>query len=262
MSWRRSAEDLFSVSDNRALRHGLSEYPQRLPAANGSGGKNEPRGSMRMGEPQVRQRVRLRFSKQEDLRLIGHRDLARLMERLFRRAGLRLGMSEGFHPKPRISFPSALAVGIEGRDEWMEIELAEPCASDELQSRLSAHTVPGLAFQVVEVLPWGTPRRKPRVGSVTYEISIPAERRAETTERIAALCDRRSYPIQRPNRDEPIDLCEFLDALSLDHGVLSMRLRVTRQAGPAPRDVLAALGLADLERQGVCLARTAVELQP
>jgi hypothetical protein len=73
----------------------------------------------------VRLRVRVRFSKQGDLRLIGHRDLMRCFERLFRRAGLRLRFSEGFHPKPRMTFPLALAVGIEGTDEVMELELAE-----------------------------------------------------------------------------------------------------------------------------------------
>ena len=73
----------------------------------------------------VRLRVRIRFSKQGDLRLIGHRDLMRCLERLFRRAGLALSFSEGFHPKPRMTFPLALAVGIEGVDEVMEVELAE-----------------------------------------------------------------------------------------------------------------------------------------
>ena len=86
----------------------------------------------------VRQRVRIRFCKQGDLRLIGHRDLMRCLERLFRRAGLALGMSEGFHPKPRMTFPSALAVGIEGIDEVMEFELAEPLAAAELLRRLAA----------------------------------------------------------------------------------------------------------------------------
>ncbi|HBO42708.1 MAG TPA: hypothetical protein DD670_01970 [Planctomycetaceae bacterium] len=76
-------------------------------------------------EPPVRQRVRIRFSKQGDLRLIGHRDLVRVMERLFRRAELPLGMSQGFHPKPRMSFPTALALGIGGltkswRSNWLE----------------------------------------------------------------------------------------------------------------------------------------------
>ena len=73
----------------------------------------------------VRHRVRIRFCKQGDLRWIGHRDLMRCMERLFRRAALPLGMSQGFHPKPRMSFPAALAVGIAAMDEVMELELAE-----------------------------------------------------------------------------------------------------------------------------------------
>ena len=62
----------------------------------------------------VRQRMRIRFTKQGDLRWLSHRDLMRTWERLFRRAGVPLGMTEGFHPKPRMNFPSALAVGIAG----------------------------------------------------------------------------------------------------------------------------------------------------
>ncbi len=78
----------------------------------------------------IRQRVRIRFRKEDDLRLISHRDLVRTLERLFRRAELPLGMSEGFHPKPRMSFPSALAVGIAGTDEVMELELSQQRTAD------------------------------------------------------------------------------------------------------------------------------------
>ena len=95
----------------------------------------------------VRLRVRLRFSKQGDLRLIGHRDLMRCLERLFRRAGLALSFSEGFHPKPRMTFPLALAVGIEGVDEVMELELAETTTADELLRRFTPHAPPGLVFR-------------------------------------------------------------------------------------------------------------------
>jgi len=219
-------------------------------------------GSTQPNEPRVRQRVRIRFGKQGDLRLIGHRDLARLMERLFRRAGLRLGMSEGFHPKPRISFPSALAVGIEGLDELMELELAQASTAEELLPRLSARAVPGLNFQSVEVLPEGPKKQKAQIARLTYQMPIPVERRAEVARRVEELLARPSQPVSRPHRSTPIDLREFLEALTLSEGVLSMRFRVTRQAGPGPRDLLAALELSDLERQGARLRRTAVETQP
>ena len=39
-----------------------------------------------------------------------------------------------------------------------------------------------------------------------------------------------------------------------------MRLRVDSRGSVGPREVLAALGLADIERQGVRLRRTAVEI--
>ncbi len=68
----------------------------------------------------VRQKLRIRFRKTGDLRLISHRDLARAFERLFRRADLPLAMSQGFHPHARINFPSALALGIQGEDEVVE----------------------------------------------------------------------------------------------------------------------------------------------
>jgi len=207
----------------------------------------------------VRQRVRIRFSKRGDLRLVGHRDMVRSMERLFRRAGLRLGMSQGFHPKPRMSFPSALALGIEGLDEPMELELARPYAADELLARLLRHLVPGLGFQSVEVLSQGS--KKARVRSLTYEVTVPPDRRAKAADRLTRLMASQSCPIKRANRPAPLDLRQSLEALTLVEGELSMRFGVTLGASPGPRDVLAVLDLGDLEQEGFCLRRTAVELQ-
>ncbi|MBN1588332.1 MAG: DUF2344 domain-containing protein [Pirellulales bacterium] len=212
-------------------------------------------------EPPVRQRVRIRFCKQGDLRLIGHRDLVRAMERLFRRAELPLGMSQGFHPKPRMSFPAALAVGIEGLDEVMEIELTQQVTAEALLRQLTAWSIPGLDFHHVEVLPTVGKARKARVTRMTYQIAVAAERRNEVATRAAELLECRSFPIQRPNGLQSIDLLEFLEALELSKETLSMTLRVTQQANPGPRDVLRALGLVNLERQGACLRRTQVEVR-
>jgi radical SAM-linked protein len=207
----------------------------------------------------VRQRVRIRFSKQDELRLIGHRDLVRLLERLFRRAGLRLGMSEGFHPKPRMSFPSALALGIEGLDEVMELELAESSPGEELLGRLESHAVAGLVFRSVEILP---PRaRKARVRSARYRVSIPPPRRDQVAERTARLLARTSFPIDRPDGRGPVDVRRGVEELEFRDGVLTMRLSAGRGPTAGPRELLRALELDDLEHEGVRITRTAVEIE-
>ncbi len=206
----------------------------------------------------VRLRVRIRFSKQGDLRLIGHRDLMRCLERLFRRAGLALSLSEGFHPKPRMTFPLALAVGIEGVDEVMEVELAERYEADELWRRLAPQSPPGLEFRTIEVLPDGS--RKAQVQSASYEASIPASRETALGERIERLLAAASWPIERERGRKAIDLRPLLLDLTLDRLTLRMRLRVDRQGSVGPREVLAALDAADMEREGVRLRRTAVEV--
>lgn len=204
--------------------------------------------------------VRIRFGKQGDLRFIGHRDLMRCFERLFRRAGLALSFSAGFHPKPRMTFPSALALGIEGVDEVMEVELAEKCEAEELRRRLARQAPPGLALHAVEVLPEGS--RKARVRSASYEVPIPAPRQAALQERIASLLAAGSWPIERRPGRAPIDLRPLLLELALVEGTLRMRLSVDQRGSAGPRDVLAALECGDLERQAVRLRRTAVEVCP
>jgi radical SAM-linked protein len=207
----------------------------------------------------IRQRVRIRFRKEDDLRLISHRDLLRTLERLFRRADLPLGMSEGFHPKPRMSFPSALAVGIAGSDEVMELELSQERKAEEILAALTPHLPPGLAINSLEVLPPGA--RKAQVRSVQFELPLPAARQAEAGRRIDRFFAQQTHVVQREEGRKPVDVRSYVDALELAGDRLRMRLRVTGEGAARPREVLQALGLDDLESQGFYLSRTAVELE-
>jgi radical SAM-linked protein len=229
---------------------GRSGLAQSRLAGNGNGGRREP---------MVRQRVRIRFSKQGDLRWIGHRDLLRCMERWFRRASLPLGFSEGFHPKPRMMFPLALAVGIAADEEVMELELSEPLPADEVRQRLTRHALPGLEVRSVETLPEGA--KKARARSVRYAAEMPADCLAGLPAQIEALLASSSLPIQRAAGRGPVDLRPMVEELSLHDGVLQMRLAVGDGPSAGPREVLAALGVADAERRGACLTRTAMEVE-
>lgn len=190
--------------------------------------------------------------------MISHRDLVRTMERLFRRAELDLAMSEGFHPRPKMSFPSALSVGIAAVDEVMELELNHPVDEDELLDLLRQHAVPGLEFQSVRTL--NSSERKGQLETTTYEFSVPSDRHEQTIRHIDEFMAMSQCLVERPKRRQPIDIRAGVQRLALQDGTLGMSLSAGREASVHPRDVLEALGLADLEQQGEHLTRTQVTL--
>jgi radical SAM-linked protein len=207
----------------------------------------------------ARQRIRIRFCKDGDLRLIGHRDLLRAFERLLRRCGLALKMSEGYHPKPRISFPSALSLGVRGLDEVMEFELTEPVAAHELKASLSRHAPPGLSIGDVQVRP--AEAGKARVHHTVYELPLPEQRRVAAAAAVESWLARSTWPVQRDGSHRTLDVRQAVDRLELSGDVLRMRLSVSGDAQVRPAEVLAALGLDDLLQMGFPLTRTAVEVR-
>ena len=66
--------------------------------------------------------------------------------------------------------------------------------------------------------------------------------------------------VRRDDRSEPVDMRADLESLEWCDDVVRFRIRATQQASLRPRDVLQALGLADLEQQGYFLTRSEVEL--
>jgi radical SAM-linked protein len=211
-------------------------------------------------EPMVRIRVRMVFGKRDDLRWVGHRDLMRLMERMFRRADLPLGRSEGFHPKPRMTFPLPLAVGLTGGEEVMEFELSEALAAEEIRNRLAPQLPRGLTLRRIEAPAPGP--GKVRVRSAAYAAPIPPSRRPELPERIRDFLAQEHCPIARSRGRPPLDVRPLVEDLVFREDVLQMRLRNEPSGSAGPREVLSALGLDGLEAQGVVLSRTAVEVTP
>ena len=159
-----------------------------------------------------------------------------------------------------MSFPAALAVGIAGTHELVEIELVASRAAESLTAALAPHCPAGLDLLEVEVMPPGS--KKARVVSLSFEIAVPEARHAAVGERIDALLAAEQYLSQRDDDSPPVDLRPALDQLTLEAGSLRMRLRANAEGGARPRAVLEALGLDDLLAEGSHLTRTAIELEP
>ncbi len=91
-------------------------------------------------------RVRLAFQKLGRSAFASHLDLVRLLPRMLRRAGLPLFYTEGFHPKPDMTFAPALSLGIASLAEYVDVKLLAGTDVTGLAERLAGVSVDGLRF--------------------------------------------------------------------------------------------------------------------
>lgn len=68
-------------------------------------------------------KLRVRYSKLGKVRFVSHRDGARLWERALRRVSFPVAYTEGFTPRPKLSFGLALPTGAESVAEYIDIDL-------------------------------------------------------------------------------------------------------------------------------------------
>ena len=86
----------------------------------------------------------IEYEKGPAIRYLSHLDMVRLWERLFRRSGLPLQLTQGFNPHLKISLGTVLPVGLWGRREYLDVKLGGDIEPEELCSRLRAVAPPGI----------------------------------------------------------------------------------------------------------------------
>jgi radical SAM-linked protein len=207
-------------------------------------------------------KVRLRFAKCGDLRLVSHHDVMRCLERMLRRARVPIASTQGFNPRPKMTFALALGLGIESRSEVVDLELAEPLEPSELLSRLRPVSPPGFDWIDARMLAEGV--AAPRPTTVEYILLVPLARRLSAQTELQSLLASSSWLFtrRRPNRESTFDLRPQLVAADLSaEGLLRFRLKVSADGSARPEELLEALALRDLLDQGAVLTRTDVELE-
>jgi radical SAM family uncharacterized protein/radical SAM-linked protein len=135
-------------SDRARLPLAPPERPDRPELSKAHPERHRP---ARTGSPPVK--YRLRFAKTGPAALLGHLDLIRELPRAIKRAGARVAYSEGFHPKPDLSFGPALSLGVASLDEYVDVKLIDPPAPEALLAQLQQATSGGLRFLEARLVP-------------------------------------------------------------------------------------------------------------
>jgi radical SAM-linked protein len=195
--------------------------------------------------------IRLRYTKLGKVRWISHRDVARALERAFRVVQLPLAFSEGFSPRPKVSFGLALSTGHESDAEYVDLVLAEDIDLDVLPSRLSAALPDGIDVVGVVALAERVPALQEAVTCVEWRVDVahtdltdvdPERLRAEIDAALAlpALAATR----RRKGRDVVEDVRPVIRRITVCDGpVTNIEMEMSTQPrGAKPGDVLAAIG--------------------
>jgi radical SAM-linked protein len=203
-------------------------------------------------------KVRIRFRKAGNLRLVSHHDLMRTFERMLRRAGIPFHSTSGFNPKPRLVFALSLGLGIVGCREALELELDEELPPDQIHERLRRQAPDGLEILEVRRI---DPKASAQVRRATYRIDVPSERAAAAAARAGELLAAAALPVERA-RPQPrrLDIRPYIEELRVGAESLEMVLRVTPTGTARPDELLELLGLGDLLEAGAVLERTALDL--
>lgn len=116
-------------------------------------------------------KVRMRFSKAGTMKFIGHLDVMRYFQKAFRRAGLDMIYSQGYHPHPLLSFASPLGVGLTSDGEYLDLQLSSAGSSGEMLARINAAMAPELRVESFRRLPDDSKASMAMVAAADYLVS-------------------------------------------------------------------------------------------
>jgi radical SAM family uncharacterized protein/radical SAM-linked protein len=119
-------------------------------------------------------RYQLEYDKAGPARFISHNDLLNVLHRTFRRAGVEVEFSGGFHPKMLMSFAPALPLGAIGRNEPLEFKSRYEMAEEEALDALNSRTPAGIRFNRLVKLEPDAPSLTNRIEGFVFGLDLTA----------------------------------------------------------------------------------------
>jgi len=193
-------------------------------------------------------KIRITFSKRGSARYLSHLELVRAFVRAFKRAGVSLVYSKGYHPMPKLSFASALPVGTESLHETLEVQWRSSLPDQVLRDRIGEQLPSGLEIRSLEDL--GREAGSFNVKESHYEVSFNGVRvGGEDLQRF--LSSDSFFLIKRGKKgDQRIDARSQVKSAYFSTGS-TVRLALNHMEGPALKPAEIIQGIFHLSDEGL-----------
>lgn len=95
------------------------------------------------------EQIRFKFYKKGEFKYLSHLDISRMIIRALNRTGFRLAYSQGYNPKPKISFSAPTPLGIESLAEYADVFLYSSIEENKFKGKINSELKPQI--QITEV---------------------------------------------------------------------------------------------------------------
>ena len=153
-------------------------------------------------------KVRIKYTKSEHLKFIGHLDVMRYFQKAVKRAGLDIAYSQGFSPHQLMSFAAPLALGVTSEGEYFDAEFNTLISSKEFVRRFNEQMVEGITVKDVVLLPEHAKKSMSIVAASDYIITVLAKDKAgNLLDEADNVC---GSDVMREKRDRLLEASEHL----------------------------------------------------
>lgn len=96
----------------------------------------------------------IKFTKDSEIKFIGHLDLLRTIQRMIKRSGLPVDYTNGFNPHMQTLLAQPLSVGVYSGGDYMDVYFKEKIEENQIIESLNACAPEGIEIlQVVKIIP-------------------------------------------------------------------------------------------------------------
>ncbi len=200
-------------------------------------GRRKERITQKINSGDAKSKVRIAFRRDEKARFISHLDLIELINKALHRAEIPVVYSQGFSPRPRLSFGPALPVGMCSEAEYIDLQLEKPVP--DLQKKLNAAISEGIKITAIKPIFSKTSSLSATIDLASYEVEgvdLPCD------DVVASLLTQKEIQVQRTTKkgDKRINIRPYIYSIQLDAKTkkIKLLLQVGNEGHARPDEVL------------------------
>ena len=192
-------------------------------------------------------KYRLTFSKLDRAGFLSHLELSAALLRALRRSSIALAYSIGYHPHPKISFATATSVGMESKQEYMDIA-AQEYSSDLNSLKTEINSALPLGIEILEIRMLSPDEKTIAqiLKGFEFELYLPADidssRMNAIEENIEKFLAASTFNIQKLSKRKTVtkDIRPFIQSMILDAAGKKVKFTVnyTPTGSARPADII------------------------